>query len=53
VISFVFIGSFIILYAALGTWLILQGIGIWKPKAPSSSAPAPLPYAKLGDPPLR
>ena len=33
VISLVFIASFIILYAALGAGLILEGVGVWKRKA--------------------
>lgn len=50
-ISLVFIASFIILYAALGTGLILGGVGVWKRKTSSSVTTVSIPYAKIGDPP--
>lgn len=50
-ISLVLITSFIILYAAFGTGLILEGIGVWKRKTPSSATTVSTPYANIGDPP--
>ena len=52
-ISIIFIAWFITFYLGLGSWLILQGMGFFKLKEQPPSAPVSIPYAKLGDPPLR
>ena len=53
VISLIFVSSFIILYTIFGACLILQGLGLWKRKSPSSSITVTNHYDKLGEPPLR
>jgi len=52
-VSVIFIAWFIIFYVGLGSWLILQGIGFFKLKEQPPSVSVSIPYAKLGDPPLR